>query len=264
MWGEVGPFFGVQRDTAYFVPGILRTLFWPPWFGGLKGNDPEGPGTGLVKMTENRIEELLRDYGRTFSDELGIDLVRGTPSGLFQWLIASLLLSARIRAQAALAAARALSEAGWTTAEKMAATSWDERTAVLNRSGYARYDESTSRMLGATVSLLMDSYGGDLRRLREAAGRDPAAERKLLKEFKGIGDVGVDIFFREAQTVWDELYPFADRRALAAADELGVGGDVESLARQVSRADLPRLIAALVRVSLKMEPVHGENGTGKT
>ena len=129
------------------------------------------------------------------------------PTALFQWLCASLLFSARIRADAAL---RALFEAGLTTPETMASATW-RSAPILNRSGYARYDESTSRMLGETSRMLLDRYQGDLRKLREAAGRDPQEERRLLEEFKGIGDVGADIFMREVQLVWDELYPFADR-----------------------------------------------------
>jgi len=62
-------------------------------------------------------------------------------------------------------------------------------------------------MLGDLCSHLLDEYSGDLQRLRDAADRDPAAERKMLKAFKGLGDVGVDIFLREAQAVWDELIP---------------------------------------------------------
>jgi hypothetical protein len=197
-----------------------------------------------------RIETLLALYGRTFAEELGIKLEGGTPSALFRWLIASLLLSARISSRIALQAARALAVRGWTTPQRMAESTWDERTVILNRSGYARYDESTSRMLGDTVGILIDRYRGDLRRLREAAERDPSRERALLKEFKGIGDVGVDIFFREVQLAWDEIYPFADRRALNAASRLGLEDTAEVLARHVPPPDFPRLIAALIRVDL--------------
>lgn len=51
----------------------------------------------------------------------------------------------------------------------MAEATWRQRTDVLNRAGYARYDESTSRMLGDTAQLLLDRYRGDLRKLREEA-----------------------------------------------------------------------------------------------
>jgi endonuclease III len=193
---------------------------------------------------------LLQRYGETYAEALSIDLAQGTPSALFQWLCASLLFSARIRADAALEATRALFREGLTTAEKMDSATWEERTRILNRAGYARYDESTSRMLGETSRMILDHYHGDLRNLREAAGRNPQEERRLLEQFKGIGDVGADIFMREVQLVWDELYPFADRRALSAAAKLGLGADAQALARRVEASEFPRLLAALVRTDV--------------
>jgi hypothetical protein len=196
------------------------------------------------------VDVLLERHGRTYAQELGIDLAKGTPSVLFRWLCASILLSARISADIAMKAARALADQGWTTAQKMAASTWEQRTRTLNGAGYARYDESTSRMLGDTVDMLLEKYGGDLRKLREAASHDPATERRLLKECKGLGDVGVDIFFREVQLIWDELYPFAGKRDLDAATRLHLEKDATRLARRVPRHDFPRLTAALVRVAL--------------
>ncbi len=192
-------------------------------------------------------EALLARHGRTWASELRIPLERNTPSPLFRWLCFSLLASARIRSDVAVAATRALADHGWTTARKMAGATWRQRTDVLNHAGYARYDESTSRMLGATAELLLDHYGGDLRKLRERAGHDASRERQLLKQCKGIGEVGASIFMREAQAVWDELYPFADKLALKAASRLDLGDDARTLARRVERRDFPRLVAALVR-----------------
>lgn len=202
----------------------------------------------MAKASKREVARtLIERFPRGYADRLRVRVASNTPSALFQWLIASLLFSARISADAAEEAAGALFAEGWRTPRKMAATTWSQRVKVLNRAGYARYDESTSRYIGDTTALLLDCYGGDLRRLREAAGRDPGRERELLKQFKGIGDVGADIFFREAQVAWDELFPFADARALKAAGKLGLGRDAGDLARVVDRrADLPRLLAALV------------------
>ena len=58
-------------------------------------------------------------------------MAKGTPSVLFRLLVASILFSTRIGAGQAVKAARALTEAGWTTAEKLAATSWGERVQIL-------------------------------------------------------------------------------------------------------------------------------------
>lgn len=204
---------------------------------------------------KSTVRALLEQSGRTYAAQAGVQL-RNAPSPLFRLLTLSILLSARISSDIAVAAARDLSRNGWRTPAKLAQATWAERTKVLNRAGYARYDERTSRMLGETAELLMDRYRGDLRQLREEAGHDPAQERRLLKAFKGMGDVGVDIFFREVQQLWNELFPFADRRVLQAARRLGLPGTADELANQVARRDFVRLVAALVRVDL--EHAHDE------
>jgi hypothetical protein len=62
---------------------------------------------------------------------------KGTPLVLLWLFVASILFSARIGADQAAEAARAFAEVGWTTAEKLAGTSWQERVRVLNQLGYA-------------------------------------------------------------------------------------------------------------------------------
>jgi endonuclease III len=193
---------------------------------------------------------LLERHGRTFADELRIDVARNTPSVLYRLLCAAMLMSARIGSQIALEAARNLTRRGWRSPRKLAESTWAQRVEALNEAGYARYQERTATMLGDLTEHLLERYGGDLRKLREQAGRDPKAERALLKEFKGLGDVGVDIFFREVQVAWDELVPFADRRALDAAGRLGLPKDPRKLAGLVDTEEYPRLVAALVRAEL--------------
>ncbi len=195
---------------------------------------------------------VIKIAGQTFCEELRIPVERNTPAPLFRTLCFALLASTRIGHRIAVEAARALANAGWTTPQKLANSTWRQRTDVLNRAGYARYDESTSRMLGETTEHLLEAYGGDLRRLRDAGQRDPDAERQLLKTFKGIGDVGVDIFFREVQLAWDEVFPFADMRALAAARTLHLGGDAAALRGLAGgKNEYVRLVAGLVRIELE-------------
>lgn len=194
---------------------------------------------------------LLARHGRTFASEAGIDLARNTPSPLFRLLCMSLLISARISSHIAVTATRALADAGWTTPAKMAESTWADRTAVLNRAGYARYDESTSRYLDKTTAIVIDRYRGDLRNLRVVAQRQPRTEHRLLTEFTGIGDVGADVFLREAQIVWGELDPYADQRALAAAAALDLPTAPDALRALVEdRTTFARLVAALVRTGL--------------
>ncbi|HLQ84587.1 MAG TPA: hypothetical protein VK110_00400 [Salinisphaeraceae bacterium] len=193
---------------------------------------------------------MLERHGRSFASELGVDISRNTPSPLFRVFTFALLASTRISADIAMHAARALAAQGWTTAAGMAQATWRERTDALNRAGYARYDEKTSSQLADSCAHLLDQYHGDLRQLRQRAERDPGFERKRLKQCKGIGDVGVDIFFRETQAAWPELYPFADKLSLRAARHLELGNSAGDLAQWVDRATYPRFVAALVRCEL--------------
>ncbi len=203
-----------------------------------------------MKDPDRIVQVLLSRHGRTYPQEVGIRLTRNTPAPLFQTLCLSLLFSARIRASVAVSAMRALLEAGWTTAEHMASATRSSRIAVLNEAGYGRFDEKTSTMLGDAADLILQRYRGDLRRLRSAAGEDPTQERRKLEQLKGIGDVGVDIFFRDIQAVWPELYPFADSKSLEAAKALGLPQDSRKLAECVPRSDFPRLVSALTRTAL--------------
>ncbi|HSL58150.1 MAG TPA: hypothetical protein VK866_09940 [Acidimicrobiales bacterium] len=204
----------------------------------------------MARPSTDAVLEVLRDrYGRTFAREAGITL-QDTPSPLFRLLCLSILVSARISSDIALAATRALAAAGWTTVEKMASSSWEERTTVLNEAGYARYDESTARMLGDTAELVLARWHGDLREMREEAERDPDRIHALVQEAKGIGAVGADVFCREAQHVWSELRPFADDRVLGPAERLGLGGSPEGLAEHAGTDDLSEVAAAIVRAEL--------------
>ncbi|MGH2946090.1 MAG: hypothetical protein ACRDPC_07515 [Solirubrobacteraceae bacterium] len=73
---------------------------------------------------------------------------------------------------------------------------------------------------------------------------------ELLKEFKGIGDVGADIFLREVQRIWPEVRPSVDERALKSARRLELPDDAGQLARLAPRGDVARLATALVRSGL--------------
>ncbi|MEU8300580.1 hypothetical protein AB0C04_25275 [Micromonospora sp. NPDC048909] len=195
---------------------------------------------------------LLDRRGRTYAEEAGIQLA-DRPAPLYQLLVLATLLSTRIRASVAVAAARELFAAGYKTPQAMEAASWQQRVDALGRGHYRRYDERTSTMLGTGARLCLDRWHGDLRRLHREAGGEPAGLRKRLTEFPGIGPTGADIFLREAQSVWTDLRPFADRRALAGAKRLGLPGSPDRLAGLVGGAEFGRLASALVRVALGEE-----------
>ncbi|MBY8874969.1 hypothetical protein K7640_24375 [Micromonospora sp. PLK6-60] len=195
---------------------------------------------------------LLTRQGRTYAEEAGISLT-DRPAPLYQLLVLTTLLSTRIRASVAVAAARELFAAGCRTPQAMEAASWQQRVDALGRGHYRRYDERTSTMLGTGARLCLDRWHGDLRRLHRAADGEPTVLRRLLTEFPGIGPTGADIFLREVQSVWPDVRPYADRRALAGARRLGLPANPRGLAGLVPDGEFGRLASALVRVALGEE-----------
>jgi hypothetical protein len=198
----------------------------------------------MTAKNERLVRALLEHEGTTYAKETGVSL-RDTPAPLFQLLVLSLLLSARIQAGIAVAAARALFDAGFRDARRMAEATWQQRVDALGEGGYRRYDERTSTQLGEAAQLLRERYRGDLRALREAGD-----VRSRLGEVPGIGPAGTDIFLREAQGVWPEFAPLFDGKAREGAQRLGLPTSAASLDSLVDEADLPRLAAGLVRVAL--------------
>ncbi|WP_433032201.1 endonuclease [Actinomycetospora sp. CA-053990] len=191
------------------------------------------------------IETLLDQGGRTFADEAGITL-EDKPAPLYRLLVLSVLLSRRMQAQLGIRACRELVESGLGTPERMRDATWQERIDALARARY-RSTEQTSTALGEGAQLVLDEWGGDLRRMREAAAGDAATLAGHLTAVPRLGPVGADIFTREVQAVWPEFRPHLDAKALDAAEELGLSRDPRELAEQVPGDDLARFAAALVR-----------------
>ncbi|MFI9583435.1 endonuclease [Streptomyces sp. NPDC052236] len=208
------------------------------------------------------VRTLLADHRRTYAQDAGIRL-KDTPQPLYQLLVLACLLSARIRATIAVAAARALFGAGMRSARSMADATWQLGVpppkvgggSTLGEGGYRRYDERTSTMLGEGAEQVIDAYGGDLRRLRKEADGDLDELRGLLRKVPGIGPAGADIFLREAQGVWPEVAPYFDQKTLDGAERLGLPRDPGKPADLVGKEELPALAAALVRAALDRDVV---------
>jgi endonuclease III len=203
----------------------------------------------MAGTRHDTVRALLEEYGRTYAQEAGIP-VRDTPQPLYRLLVLAHLLSARIQARIAVAAALELSRAGMRDPRAMAAATWQQRVDALGRGGYRRYDERTATQLGDAARQVSEEYGGDLRRLRERAGGDVDELRKGLCAFPGIGPAGAGIFLREAQAVWPEAAPYIDGKALRGARALGLPPEPRKLAGLAGDAGPATLAAALVRVAL--------------
>lgn len=205
-------------------------------------------------MTHNKrdkevMRELLRHHGQTYAAEAHIQL-KNSPQPLYRTLVLAHLLSARIRASAAVSTSRSLYEAGLRDPKRMCAATWQQRVDALGRGGYRRYDERTATQLGEGGRILIDHWGGDLRRMREQADGDADELRHLLRELPGVGPVGADIFLREVQDVWPEFGPFVDSKALQGATRLGLPRRASELVRLAVDGTNAQMASALVRAAL--------------
>ena len=151
------------------------------------------------------IESLKK--GRTYSEELGIDLKRGNDGEIFKWFLASVLFGARISETIAMRTYRAFERYGLLTPERILKAGWDFLVnPVMREGGYVRYDEKTSREVLRNCEMLMGEYGGSLNRLHREARDALDLEMRLLR-FYGVGPVTVNIFLRELRPYWRKSDP---------------------------------------------------------
>jgi endonuclease III len=194
------------------------------------------------------LTSLLEQAGTTYAEQAGIHL-QDKPMPLFQLLTLCMLASKPIDATIATQAARELFRAGLRTPTAVLEADRATMIAAFGRAHYARYDESSATRLTDNAQIVHDDYAGDLRGLADRCEHDISAARRLLKQFKGIGDTGADIFLREVQDHWTWVRPFFDDRTLDAARELGLPGRADALGALAPQSNAT-LAAALVRCSL--------------
>ena len=194
------------------------------------------------------VRRLLKVAGTTYAAEAGVR-ISDKPMPLFQLLVLCMLASKPIGATIAMSAGHELFTDGLRTPK--AVLDADRRTMIdaFGRAHYVRYDESSATRLIEIAQRVLDEYSGDLREIARRSDNKIDIAKRMLKQFKGIGDIGADIYLREVQDVWTWVRPYFDRRAARAAKALGLPTDPTKLGALAPRANA-RLAAALVRASL--------------
>ncbi len=201
-----------------------------------------------MPASEQLVRRLLDVAGTTYAAEARIKL-DDKPMPLFELLVICMLASKPIDAAIAMRAGRELFKAGLRTPKAVLAADRQTMIDAFGRAHYVRYDESSATRLTEMAERVRDEYSGDLRGLAERSRRDIAAAKRSLKQFKGIGDTGADIYLREVQDVWTWVRPYFDDRTTAAAGQLGLPTQPEKLGALAPQANA-RLAAALIRMSL--------------
>ncbi|RKN48543.1 hypothetical protein [Micromonospora endolithica] len=211
--------------------------------------------TSVIARTEDRkrLARRLAGEGRGFAEQYGFR-VTNNPSSLFQVLCLAVLLARRGDFRLAVDGGHALPANGWDSAARLARSTQTERARVLRGSGQRGDVDALADTLGDLARTVVERYRGDLRRLRALAHHDPARERELLTALPGVDGEVADLFLREAQALWREVAPVADKRALTAARRLGLGRTADDLAALAGGGESERLawlVGALARVDLE-------------
>ncbi|KAL9029154.1 MAG: hypothetical protein Q9196_002568 [Gyalolechia fulgens] len=203
---------------------------------------------------KSKTDSLLSKYGSLPLASLGLPSPSSsTPENVLALVYNAMLTSARISHELAYKSVKCLIDAGYQDIEALSKSTWQERTELLTRGGYTRYREKTATALGDLADFVNDKYGGDLNQLLEEANSSAAQVRRLLKEIKGIGNVGIDIFCDTAQGIWPCLAPFIDPRSMKTAQQCGLGEDLNAIWETTNKDPerMCRLAAALTTVRLE-------------
>ena len=187
----------------------------------------------------------MKEYGRPFSEMLGINLKSGENEEIVKWFLASILYSKPIRENSATRTYFSFLEHGVSNAKGILDAGWQRLVDILDYGSYTRYDFSTADKLCEVFGNLQKSYQGNLNKLHEEAKDSEDLEMKIKELGKGIGDTTVSIFLREMRYAWAKADPEPSSLVKLAMEDLGIR-DIKKVAEK-KEIDLVRLETALLR-----------------
>ncbi len=183
---------------------------------------------------------LIENFGKLYSEELGINLKSKKEKEIFKWFMASVLFGKRINETIAKNTFNAMMKYKLTSPRAIIKFGWFRLVRkVMREGGYVRYDGMTSQYLLDISKKLIEDYGGKVTNIEKKAKDSKDLERRLL-EFRGIGPTTVNIFLRELRGIWKKANPDIGKYTLLAANNL-----------KISKRDIlknKRLEVALLRI----------------
>ncbi|PWY96606.1 hypothetical protein BO94DRAFT_453140 [Aspergillus sclerotioniger CBS 115572] len=193
--------------------------------------DYEGEEKEEDASSKPKLEKVVDEFGRTplHGTAIAEGHLESSPETLLAMAIDAMLKSRPISHDLSERAVKKVIEVGYHDIQKLGESSWEERTMVLKDGGYNRYREQGATNLGDLAELITEKYDGDLNNLLKKAHNDRDETRQLIKEIKGLGDLGADLFFNNVQSVWPSMAPFMDGRSLQTADKAGISTDLDAI-----------------------------------
>ena len=165
---------------------------------------------------------LIKNFGKLYSEELGINLNSKKEKEIFKWFIASILFGKRINETIAKNTYRAMIKYRLTNPKAIIKFGWFRLVRkVVREGGYVRYDGITSQYLLDISKKLIEEYNGKVTNIERKAKDSKDLEKRLL-EFRGIGPTTVNIFLRELRGIWKKANPKLGKYTKIAAKNLGI------------------------------------------
>lgn len=176
----------------------------------------------VKKISHSAAKTLVKNFGKRYSELLGIDLKSKGEPEIFKWFLASLLFGAPITEASVVKTYRCFEARGAITPEKIISLGWHGLVSTLDEGSYTRYDFKTADKLLEVMSNLIKSYGGSLSNLHERALDREDLEVRIKALGKGVGNVTTSIFLRELRGIWEKADPKPTEPEILAAKHLGI------------------------------------------
>jgi len=173
-------------------------------------------------MKRESLKALVEDFGKKYSEILGINLSEGKGEEIFKWFLASILFGAPITETSVIKTYKCFEKYNVLTPKRILQTGWDGLVRILDEGNYTRYDFKTADKLLEVMQNLTKEYSGSLTLLYNEAFDVRDLEMRLKALGKGIGDVTTSIFLRELRDVWKKADPKPTNLVIVAAEKLGI------------------------------------------
>jgi len=173
-------------------------------------------------MRRENVKTIVENFGRKYSEILGINLTDGKDEEIFKWFLASILFGAPITETSVMKTYQCFQKHNALTPRQILKTGWDGLVQVLDEGSYTRYDFKTADKLLEVMRNLTEKYNGSLNSLHEKSSDTQDLENRLKTLGKGIGNITVSIFLRELRDIWKKVTPRPTSLVIMAAKNLGV------------------------------------------
>lgn len=172
-------------------------------------------------MTKKEIiKKLLKQFGQSYSEKLGIDLSSNREKDYFKWFLASIFIGAPISGTIAENTYTAFTDAGFDDPTKYTDKRNHHRILeLIHDGGYTRYDYKTRKALVKIMKMLKEKYDGKVKNIIN--GKNEEEIKAELEGFYGVGPTTANIFLRPLRKILN-VEPTMHEDVVKAAKKLGL------------------------------------------